>query len=572
MTTTTEKISSFVAENITGRLDESEKPLVVEAYTGTVNAFLRHEPIHRRAELVKEMLHQTSDWVKWENPLYAQARMLKVPFGKNTIDKPRGFNEPQALMHEGVHYLQELGIMSKNNALTFAVTRLVSLENGEETFFDRGDGNRIFRGGTVSAEQYLSAVLNNKAHTMLIAPWALKPESDIYPDKYTQECAIYLANEDKFNLMFEERGEIDLPKFMGIENPYTIMGSVGSARGNRAYALGYFTGDMRNAWTVLWLHGQGMEFEEAEQMVARAYLNGTIEDFNNYPLLKAQEVHQITSMESVFRTRKLDPLELEWVEVEQETGVCVFGKVRQLITDAGEKANLLVDALKATIRNIREMDPKDVVKAQEVYAGWAGNHFYRDSLTGKPALDLTELKPYLENLVTESYNHDAEYSGNIFVFPNRENYPTARILGTRKGFAMMALPMQYSKQFPENIGTAHAHYYAEYSGQSITDLVEFATHQGHFISVVASTNGIYVLTKTPDFDSYMESANRHAVGAGLWNDYVNNLRQDQPTNELDFVIAKARELGMGAFALEDINNLGNNEALILTEPSRQKTT
>ena len=558
-----EIVQTLIRENITGKLDKAEKPLVLEAYTKTTNVFLRDRPLHIRAELAKELLNQTSDWVAWETPAYAGGRLLKMPFGKDQIEKPRGANEPATLMHEAIHYLQNRGELPFNYALTYATTRLVELEEELEPFIGRNNKGRVLTREDCSTEEYLNAILENRAHEYLVAPFVLRPDLEKESDKYLTSLRTYLANEERFNLMFSHRGEVDLPEFMGVSSPYSTMQSIGSARGNRAYALGYFTGNIDSAWTVLWLHSQGMKFEEAEKMVARAYLDGTIGDFNNYSRLRAEDVERVVATQEVFKTRKLNPLELE--RVEQEAGVCAIGKIRNLLLEAGHKASIIFDAVKATVRNIREMGPQELQQAREVYSNWTGNHFYRDSLTGKTALDITELRPYLTTLATESYNADAEYAGNIFVFPDQAGYPQAKVLGTRKGFAMSSLAEQYSKRFPENIGTAHAHYYAEYSGHSIRDLVEFVTHQGHFLSVVASMNGVYVLAKTPDFDDKTQGVKRHALGAKLLREYADNQATRQPINELEFVRQRAKELGLAIFQLEGVNQLTESEALVLSE-------
>ncbi|MFA6518141.1 MAG: hypothetical protein WCV93_00630 [Candidatus Shapirobacteria bacterium] len=479
---------AFVTE-----LEPADRDTVTAVGARLTDRLLRDRPLTQRAHLVQQIARHTIYRLSWEDGRDASAgSIVKDSLGlfPNDIDIPRGgFDEP-VLAHEDTHYLQETGILPLNNALTYTVNRLLEIESGSRPFVDHDNGDRILT-AAVTPEAYLEAVLSGRAADYLIAPWILGPEET--NDPLLRRFATYLQHESDFNAMFAQRGELNIGEFLGDPNPYQTMANVGSARANRAFAVGYFTNNPENAWTVLWLHSQGMAFEVAEKTVVTAYLKNELDKFNYQPL-DPTKVAEMAQYEELFGDIKLSKDELIGLE-EQQAKINLPTRLRKLLHQGQNSLAFVRDLIRSFQRIQSEPDPENLATSRQIFDEWSAPHCVVNTATGGRFLDLSEIQPHADHLNQVAQDSGQEWAANIMIFPGKTNIPTAYVVGARAGSAFCSLPRVYSQPIKERVGLIHTHQVADFCGHGLADLFNFLSDPFIFLSVVRSTDGIYALVK-----------------------------------------------------------------------------
>ncbi len=249
-------------------------------YKFTTDVFLRHLPTSEREKIVSSLVRRTRNYASWEKKDEDEGGAMTIdPIVGNIISVYPGRRRSEYSIHEAIHFLQYEGHMPFNNALTFASTRLLSLLKGENdnVFLPFPvDPNKSYPGSSkpsFTADQYYDGVLSNNTAGFLQEDWKLQKGPD-----NNSGCNIYLDKEEEFNREFARNGEF-IKNVLGIKDPYAIMKGIGKARGVRAYAMGRLSGNMNNAFTLLWQHSMGKPFEQAEKEVVQKLKNGTIGEY-----------------------------------------------------------------------------------------------------------------------------------------------------------------------------------------------------------------------------------------------------------------------------------------------------
>ncbi|MDD3646994.1 MAG: hypothetical protein PHS44_00640 [Candidatus Dojkabacteria bacterium] len=271
-------IGEWVRETFTGSLTEEEHTIIQEQYVFVVNVFLRHIPVEERGALVNRLVAMSSKFAKWDNPGTDAAGTIHSIFGVDV--KYSNIRSRRQVMHEAIHILQSLELMPQNNALTFAITTVQELMEKPQELVDSDQafGYIIERFGTRDAW----FALVKAGHT----DQGLKLGKRISENP---EMALFVRFEPYFNRLFGIWGE-RIENVKGIKSPYNVMANVGGNRGIRAFALGYFSGDMDLCYDLLWLHSLGYDFDQCERFIVEQVETGNSLIYRGYPELKPEHI------------------------------------------------------------------------------------------------------------------------------------------------------------------------------------------------------------------------------------------------------------------------------------------
>lgn len=269
------------------RLREGEVWEVANQYVFFANIFLRHIPTSQRVDLVLAMIRDTHKPGVFAQHKTTPSAWISI-FGKEMI-YPIGTMTPPSTLHEALHYVQYKELMPPNHALTFAATRLQEIFSGHEELFDRFDdkGKRIAF-GVLNAEYdnrdtWLKLILEGDIQDAF--KQGLQPR--LHP-----QLQKYIDNEHELDRRQLLVGELTKNQ-MGVKDPYDQSANLGHIRAARAAMLGWAAGDKDVAWTMLWLHSLGYNFDQLEKEFATVIQNGHSNQLRSYYLYPEVRIEDI---------------------------------------------------------------------------------------------------------------------------------------------------------------------------------------------------------------------------------------------------------------------------------------
>ncbi len=404
----------------------------------------------------------------------------RIKFNDESIDT-------RTVGHEAIHYMQEhLGIMPQNNALTFAHTKLCDLIEKPEEFIGPNHENyqvvrEPFR--NMGPSEYLELVMNGKIHELTNTGWMLNPHAiserinEDPQDLMAKEIQTYLNNEAFFNEAFKRSGEADLTNTGGIRRPYTIMSNIGNARGTRAYALGHFTGDMENAWTLLWLHSKGVPFEEAERMIIQKYLDGTLTDLNIDKHIDTSQMEQYQAAEEIFRDKPINS---------------------GLLTEPAQWLENLKNWKRYMSRK-NESIPENVLDAKyRIHEETTRDMRAVNSETGRNSLNVTGIASTIAEMLKRAREDNSGVTSNIYAFVGKDGKRTFSFHESREHFnpsVSFTQAESMTNPLTERIGRLNIDPYNE-TPPNIKDVLELIEDNRSVMSIVVRGEKVYVMEKS----------------------------------------------------------------------------
>jgi hypothetical protein len=268
------RINAWAREHITGFFEKKEKDILKKQYTFCVNIFLRHIDVLDRKALVENLVRMTKRPLKGE-VLSGAAVYIRHAIKSLSLVKLGDVRKTREITHEAIHVLQDLELMPVNYALTYAMTHLLDLVHGRETFIKDASGLGYVEGRYETRDTWFRLVREGKTNDAM--PSGLRLDEN-------EHLRHYVENEVFFNRQFRIYGEV-VEDLGGLKNPYDIMLNVGKNRAIRAYAIGYFSGNVDHSFTLLWLHSLGYPFDECER-----YMISLIESRDIHKLYDYQEL------------------------------------------------------------------------------------------------------------------------------------------------------------------------------------------------------------------------------------------------------------------------------------------
>lgn len=264
---------------------EDQEVRMFDQYRFLTNVFLRDKPVEEREKIVEKMITHTNSYAPWEKregDAEGQVGLLGM-----TIHLEPDTAHPVETLHEGMHFLYYEKLLPNNNALTWAITRLVELQSGEAKFVRELKGKESvggpFKPEYLSWQEYFKLIKRGAAHTAYVNWQMMKPDLILPKEKgkTDKDLELFYQREGEFNFQFFHFGET-IGKILRVESPYGVMAMAGKARGFRAYGLGVTSRQLDHAWTLLYLHGNGEKFEVAEERLAEAIDRGQTSQFYNF--------------------------------------------------------------------------------------------------------------------------------------------------------------------------------------------------------------------------------------------------------------------------------------------------
>lgn len=407
-----------------------------------------------------------------------------------TPPKP-GRPRSNELIHEAIHVLQHQGYLPHNNALTYTTGEVLHLMQKKERFVsNREEDYPSLKDPDLSPNEYFQRVIDGTTSDVLSGDWRLRQDDS----NSEQDLRIYLAREPDFNREFAAYGELIKNRF-GVRDPYQAMLNIGSARGLRAYAVGHFSGNMDNAWSILWLHGRGMPFEQAERLVVQKIQDGTAAELYDYPELDPAEIDRVLAAEELFGERKIPRRLLE--ESESANRFSIRHSIREQLEKLSSAKTSAVEFTRALTHCYEKIPEAEFKERHAIFARWLREHTTEDPHDGKKMLDLSEITDSINALTWNSVLRDREQAGNLLFFRHNDGI-RATLAGVREGVKLpgmyAVLPKEPSTILPEQAGAFHTHPLYD-APPSIPDLLQLADDPRRFISIVGTQDAIYAIVK-----------------------------------------------------------------------------
>jgi hypothetical protein len=469
-------LKRWFQENWRGKLTEEDRAKVRFHHTVLANVFLRDLPLTTRARVVEGLTDITKYYLAWEKRRGGARALYHPVFGDPEIHVERGSNlQLWQTAHEGLHILQHEGYLPSNHPSTYAFTTVVRLETGQMEFVEKaGDDKGHFKKKFLDPNLYFRLVKEGRAHEAFADGWMLHP----YGDEAYWDFELYLRKEADFEKEFMAFGELIENRF-GIRKPYDLVMDIGTARGERAYAIGLLSGNLDNAWSVLYLHGRGMPFEEAERAVVAAIEAGQENKLVDFRPLVANQVERLAAYEEVFGTRKL------WEEKFPE-------KMRSLVHNLRCAKDFVFEYALALKQSLEKVPKEEIRQRHQLFSTW----LKEKGRNGQ--INLSRIASQTETLLNRSLDIGEESGANVFIFPGKEKALEMSIAGVRLGFTVgpmsATLPRIYSQVFPEQLGTVHIHPFYD-APPSVPDLVNLALNDQEVFQVIRSANALYFVIK-----------------------------------------------------------------------------
>lgn len=541
------RIAKWLNENFFSPLSASEQERARTIYTFTANVFLRHLPLTQRAVAVRYITEITKLDPEVKNEGFA-ARVGVSIFGETLgVDPENITSDP--LIHEAIHLLQRQGYLPYNYALTYAATEVIRLMQHKEKFVSRQAADHpALKDPDMTAQDYFHKVLTGETYDVLVGEWRLQ-RSDL---NHEPDFRIYLEREKEFDkelATWSERAE----KRFGVKSPYNALLNVGSARGLRAYAVGHFSGNMDNAWTILWLHGRGMPFEQAERLVVQKIQDGTAHQLYDYPELNPADIVRVLAAEELFGERKIPRRLLD--EFESANRLSIRRDIRQLLEKLFSAKTLAVEFTRALKHHYETIPPEELQERYAIFSRWLNEHTLRDTRDGRIVLDLSDIASSVTALTWNSVLRDRGQAANLLFFRHNGG-SRATLAGVREGAKLSGtravMPKEPSTILPEQAGVFHTHplYNAP---PSIPDLLQLADDPRRFISIVSSQDAVYAVVKPLEVARarrQMSLAEKTAQRSHLLLEALTHINSGDSLDDL--YRTKAAELGLEIYQINRI--------------------
>lgn len=285
-------IREFIHERLSP--EEESRVLAMEAFT--INTLLREKSPEERQQLLEQVADKTRG-ISRANPIKYLTEIGAFttndpgnPDSAKIYIRPDDYNSA-FVVHETIHWLQIHGELPPNAALTMVATYL--LMNSSEHIQGRipsliaEDVVYPYWQDPTHKDLYFQRVLEGKVCEAFKDGWILNPTDE----NHHKDMRLYLKYEALVDQQLQDEvrtKKIGTPEG-DIKEPYEMIRNVGRARAERAYMVGYLSGNMDHAWTILWLHSKGKSFEDAEKKVVQAVLDGDTDKFYN------QNVESVTA-------------------------------------------------------------------------------------------------------------------------------------------------------------------------------------------------------------------------------------------------------------------------------------
>lgn len=461
-------------ENWLGTLTKEHQNKVRFHYTTLANTFLRDIPLTTRARIVACLTRITKYYLDWERRPGA-AHAEHHPLFGSAIHLDRSSPDESEAMHEGMHVLQQEGHLPFNHSLTYAITAVANLAQGRIDFLKEGeDSPGTFKKEFLNRRTYFQLVKEGRAHEAFTSGWMLHPRKD----NDCREFELYLGREKAFEQEFAAYGELIENRF-GVRQPYGIMMNVGLARGERAYAIGLLSGNLDNAWSVLYLHARGMPFEDAEKTVVAAIESGQEKKLVDFRPLKAGQVERLAAYEEVYGSRKL------WEEKFPRT-------IRPLVRKLRCAKDLVSEYGLALKQSLEKVSEEELRQRYQLFSSWL------EEKKENGSVNLSRISHQAEALLNRSLDIGQEAGANLFLLPDKEGELNLSMAGVRLGQTLGPMsfvrPRVYSRVFAEQLGTVHTHPFYD-APPSVPDLVNLALNDREAFQAIRSADTLYLVVK-----------------------------------------------------------------------------
>lgn len=526
-------IQRFVRENVTGAFTEVEMARN-ELYAGRFcDTFLRHLSPYDRVQRAEYITRRTVSFLNWEKRL-GRGQVGRGLFGQ-TMQIERDEKAYDVFAHESMHVMQNAGEIQPNYPITYAINELFSAQRGDIELYPKGDeGFSVFKSAyrSKTSDDYFNEVLSGGSDlpNWFFGGWRLNLKDERYQDLNTGDKSLrdfkrYLEIENQVGLEILLRGECSYD-IMGINDVYTTITNIGTARGLRAFGVGHFTKNPQNAWTVLWLHSLGMKFEDAERLVVQKFIDGTISDFDIHNPIEGKDFSRIKANEEVMKTRKLNQPPI------QEA--------------VGKNTRRIQQYFRLFGRAYKQLPQVEIDSRYSIFNDWLSHNRVIDTETGETFLVLDDISAKVDYELQESIKHVAERSGKIFAHFDRTGHlRQLSIPQVAQGTKHSTIPPEYKLALPEEIGYFHTHIYHE-APPSIVDLINFVDNQTKFVSIMATSKKDYVFVKCDK--SKIDENNRCSTGSrikyriNLAKQYLQRLSNNEDPEIIIIEMAKAQGL------------------------------
>lgn len=271
------RIGRTLEPYINNRPSAEQNKILLSQYTTFVNIFFRDRPAEMRKMLIEKLLNSTENFLKWEKREGGAVTIHSPVLSKTNILIEKGIPLREQIFHEALHFVQRERLLPQNHALTYAATCLLELMEGKDQFVKRGDNGGTFYPFYLDKNEYFSLVLNNNPGRAYSYGFLRYPE-------FNKDYWTYILHESQIEEHLTNWGETDIPPIFGINEIklYDMVKNIGSYRARRAFAVGVLSGNIDHSWSILYLHANGMSFDDAEKSVVGKIMDGTISEMYNF--------------------------------------------------------------------------------------------------------------------------------------------------------------------------------------------------------------------------------------------------------------------------------------------------
>ncbi len=531
-----ERFQRFFRENVTGAFTEKERLQNETHVARFCDTFLRHLSPFERVEKAEDINSTMVSFVNWEKQ---QGRgQVGRWIGGQVMQIDRTDNVYDVIAHESMHVLQNNGTLPPNHPITYSINELLLAQRGSIPVYPSESSEFAAIKSeykSKSANDYFNEVLSGGKNLpkWFWGGWRLDLSDERYQNIDPRDTSLrdfkrFLEIEKEIEPEILAWGEVSLD-IMGVKDVYTTIANIGTSRGLRAFGVGHFTGDPKNAWTVLWLNATGMKFEDAERLVVQKYLDGTLSDFDIKNPIEGKDFKRIKTGEEIYKTRKLDQSPIE--------------------RTANKYKFQIEQYLRLVKRSFRQLPQEELDNRYSLFSEWISSNKVKDTETSEVFLVMDEITNQMDFELKESVEDKVEKSGKIFASHDRSG--TRRKLSIPKvipGKEFSTNPPEFETVLTEEVGIFHTHIYHG-SPPSIIDLLNFIDAPDKFISVMATPEKDYVFVKTDkeciDRNNNNNKGSKFRNRVGLAKSYMQRLYKGEDSEKV--IIEMAKLEGMEVF-------------------------